>query len=161
VPTPSPHIDVRQIWSNKMYGDTRGLEASLAWSVTPLWKLDASGSCLAMRMHIASDSQDLSSENTMHNEPTYQVSLQSRFHPVPAWEWNAAVYQVGSRASQHVKAYTRLDAGVIWGALGSLELSLLGKNLLQERHLEDDGVNSGLIPTEIDRSVMARIRVRF
>ena len=161
VPTPSPHMDVRQVWSNKMHGDTRGLEASAAWAVTPSWKLDAGGSCLAMRLHRDSDSQDAGAEDTGNNEPTYQLSLQSRFDPTPAWEWNTSVYQVGSRASQHVKAYTRLDAGFIWKPFRNTELNLLGKNLLLDRHLEDDGRLSGLIPTEVERSVTARIRVRF
>jgi iron complex outermembrane receptor protein len=160
-PTPSPHIDVRQIWSNKMHGDTRGIEASASWAVTSSWKLDVGGSCLAMRLHTNADSQDMTSANAAHDAPDYQFSLQSRFNPTPRWEWDTAVYQVGPRASQNVKAYTRLDVGFTRRLYEGIQLSLLGRNLVQKRHLEDNGVLSGLIPTEVQRSVTARIGLQF
>ena len=38
---------------------------------------------------------------------------------------------------------------------------LLGTNLTRERHLEDDGVLSGVIPTEVERALTARLTLRL
>jgi hypothetical protein len=40
-----------------------------------------------------------------------------------------------------------------------MELTLLGANLLQGHHLEDDGIISGVVPTEVERSFTARLTV--
>jgi len=160
VMSPSPYVDVREIWSNGAHGDARGLEASAAWAVTPAWKLDLGASCLAMRLHRDADSQDATLEPQSTNEPDYQVSLQSRVRPAPGWEWNTTIYQVGRRIAQNVPAYTRLDVGV-GRTFAHWEASVFGRNLLKERHLEDNGVISGLVPTEVERNFVARVGVRF
>ena len=158
-PSPTPHLDVQQRWANRMFGDTRGLEASATWNPNAAWRLVAGASCLAMRLHLEPGSQDVLSVNTQFNEPGYQLMLQSQLHPLERWRWDATVYQIGRRKSQGVPAYTRLDLGLAWHGLPRTELSLLGANLLQARHLEDDGVFSGVIPTQVERSVTARITV--
>jgi len=161
VPGPSPYVDVQEAWANKMHGDTRGLEASAEWSVTRSWKLVAGASCLAMRLHLDPDSRDVGSVGIQGNEPRYQLMTQSQFHPAGRWTWDATVYQVASRSSQHVRAYTRLDLGLSWRATDAIELNVTGKNLLQRRHFEDDGVYSGVLPTEVERSVIARFTVQL
>jgi outer membrane receptor protein involved in Fe transport len=113
-----------------------------------------------MRLHLEPGSQDATSVNTTeNNEPGYQLMLQSQLRPFRNWRWDATVYQVGRRLSQNVDAYTRLDLGLAWRAFGNTELALQGTNLLQKRHLEDNGVLSGVLPTQVERSVTARITV--
>ncbi len=158
-PTPTPHIDVRESWENKMHGDTRGIGGSIAWSVSRNWKLNANASCLVMRLHLDPGSQDVSSVSGENNEPAQQYMLQSQFQFTPRWRWDATAYQIGRRPSQSMPGYTRLDLGLAWQVRDGAELSLMGMNLLQRRHYEDDGVQSGLIPTQVERSFTARVSV--
>ena len=160
-PLPSPHVDVLEDWKNGMYGDTRGLEAAAVWNVTDAWKLNASASCLAMRLHLDPNSSDVGSVAQQDNEPGYQLMLQSQLHPTSSLEWDATVYQIDGRTGQHLPAYTRLDLGLAWRAFDLAELSLFGKNLLQGRHFEDNGIGSGVVPTQVQRSVTARVSVQF
>lgn len=154
-------MEVRQNWSNGMHGDTRGLEAAAAWNVNGAWKLNASASCLTIRLHLDPDSRDVSSVTAQQDEPGYQLRLQSQLHLMTALEWDAAIYRIDDRTTQNIPAYTRLDLGLSWRAFERAELGLLGKNLFVKPHYEDNGVRSGVVPTQVDPSLTARLSIQF
>jgi len=54
-----------------------------------------------------------------------------------------------------VPSYLELDARLAWRATGNVELSVVGQNLLHERHAEY-GFPSATRP-EVERSVLGRV----
>jgi hypothetical protein len=59
-----------------------------------------------------------------------------------------------------IPSYVKLDLGLIWRPIKSLEIGIWGKDLLDNQHAEFPSQETTLI-TEIPRSVMGRITWRF
>jgi iron complex outermembrane recepter protein len=64
--------------------------------------------------------------------------------------------RVGALKNPAVPAYLEADLRLAWQITGRLELSVDGRNLLHERHLEF--VNTSITPSEIPRSFMLAAR---
>jgi hypothetical protein len=78
-------------------------------------------------------------------------------------EWDSLVGYVGdlpNAGAGFTPGYTRLDTRVGWHAGESIEVSLVGQNLLTPQHLEFHSVYP-VNPVEIERSVFGRIVWRF
>jgi iron complex outermembrane receptor protein len=73
-------------------------------------------------------------------------------------EWDVGIRSVDSLPSPAVPSYVSLDTRIGWRVTDSLELSLAGFNLLDDRHPE-----TGLPATrrEVRRTVYAGARLRF
>ena len=63
----------------------------------------------------------------------------------------------GRAAREH---YTRLDSRLAWHLGESLELSLVGQNLLRSRHFEFGNIDE-FIATRPERAVLGRISWSF
>jgi iron complex outermembrane receptor protein len=63
--------------------------------------------------------------------------------------------------TQFVPAYTRLDSQLTWRPEERLELSLVGQNLLSDRHWEFDYNLQSVNSTEVKRSVFAKVTWKF
>jgi len=59
-----------------------------------------------------------------------------------------------------VPAYTGVNLRLAWRPRENLELSVVGRDLLDDRHLEFVG-ESYLLPTDIERSVHAQVLLHF
>ena len=62
---------------------------------------------------------------------------------------------------QQVPAYTRLDARLGWHVREGVELSLGLQNLLDNRHPEFNGVDAGVIPSQVRRSIYGKVTWKF
>lgn len=81
-------------------------------------------------------------------------------------ELNAAAYYVGAISPPsgqnrvEIPSYVRLDLGVVWHPVSSLEFGVWGQNLLHRRHAEFASVQSSLL-TEVPRGIMVRMTWRY
>ena len=69
-------------------------------------------------------------------------------------------FTVGSLADAYIKGYVTLDLRTAWRPYKDIELSLVGQNLLAQKHLEYIDENQTL-PTAIDRGVYGKISWKF
>ena len=80
-----------------------------------------------------------------------------------SFAWNTSIYFVdrlkdqGITTSSTVPGYTRLDSGLTWKIRKGLALSIVGQNLLRDRHVEFLGTFGGVQSCELKRSGYAKI----
>lgn len=155
------HLVVPVHYDNLLRGETCGMEASVNFDVTSRWKLQGSYSFLRMQLHLDAASRDTLSEKTEGDNPQHQAQLHSYFKLSRNFELDTALYHVSRLAGQQVPAYTRLDARVGWHVGEGVELSLGLQNLLDNRHPEFNGVDVGVITSQVRRSIYGKVTWRF
>lgn len=147
---------------NNMYGRTYGVEASLNWAVTKRWTLDPGYASFAGVLHQISTSGGVPPiDEGIGDNPRNQVQLRSELNLPKRFEFNTNVYYVDKLVSQSVPAYTRVDTEITWHAAERLDMSVVGQNLLDPRHLEFRGPEDLIQPTEIPRSAYVKMTWRF
>jgi iron complex outermembrane receptor protein len=159
---PTPHLVVLSRFANLLYGETHGFETLVNWKVTRRWTLSPSYSFLTMHLHREASSADLTTApETEGSVPTHQAQLRSQVNLPLHLQWNAAANFVGSLPALAVPSYTRLDSNMTWQAGERFSISLVGQNLLHDRHLEYTGPDSSVQSDLIKRSVYAKVTWRF
>jgi iron complex outermembrane recepter protein len=161
--TPSPpHVVVPVTFQNLMHGEAHGLEMAVNWKATDRWTLSPGYAFERIHMHLDPASQDtgsvLDAEGTA---PVHSAQLRSHLDLVHGIAWDASAYFVDRLRSGASPAYTRLDTGLTWRFTEGLAMSVVGQNLVKDRHLEflDD---SGIVrATLVKRSAYAKFTWQF
>jgi iron complex outermembrane receptor protein len=63
--------------------------------------------------------------------------------------------------AQQLPSYTRLDTRLSWRPAERVELSLVGQNLLKERHVESNDIGTSVTASQVRRSAYAKVSWRF
>lgn len=156
-PPIGPLINYR--YENRFVGRTRGYELDAHWQLQPGWRLNASYSRLAIDLS-GKDSADPTYEAAgQGSDPRHLVKLHSRHDLGSGIEFDAGVYHGSRLAALGVAAYTRLDLRLGWRLRPDLDLDLIGRNLLDRRHVEYLGQD--VLASEVPRSLLARLKLRF
>jgi len=74
---------------------------------------------------------------------------------------DTALYHVSSLVSQQVPGYTRVDARLGWHIREQVEVSGAVQNLLDNRHLEFNGPDVLVVPSESRRSAYGKVTWSF
>ncbi|HVT35364.1 MAG TPA: TonB-dependent receptor, partial [Nevskiaceae bacterium] len=140
-------------WGNNVNGETQGGELSLNAVPSPQWRLTASYALLLAQLRGGSDASLLE-----HGSPRHQAILRSSWDAFDdggldtLWRYVSAIPGVG--------AYTTADARLWYRPRPWLELSLVGKNLLDPQHAEQ-GTELLAINSEAPRTALLRVEMRF
>jgi len=154
-------------FDNNLVGDSQGLELAVEWQPLEWWRLQFGYSYHHIDTRLHADSSFLGSiaPNGL-STPRHQASLRSFMDlgndlSLDLWfYYNGDIERPAYLREQPVPAYTSLNLRLAWRPHDKLELSLVGRDLLERRHLEFVG-ESYLLPTEIERSVHGQVRWRF
>jgi iron complex outermembrane receptor protein len=160
--SPAPtDIVIPFVAANKMGGGTYGVELFADWKVLPKWRLVGSYSYLQMNIHKNVNSLDPTPDNPNGSSPRHQWYLRSSIDLPKHFEQDTTLRFVDQLPSLNVPSYYSLDAHLGWRPVTSLELSIGGQNLLNNRHFEfmPDFVNTS--PTVVKRSIFGSITVKF
>ncbi len=160
--SPAPtDIVIPFVAGNKMSGGTYGLELFADWKVIPKWRLTGSYSYLQMDIHKNLDSQDPTPDNPNGSSPRHQWYLRSSVDLPKHFDLDTTLRFVDHLPSLNLPSYYSLDAHLGWRPVRNLELSIGGRNLLDNRHLEflPDFVNTS--PTVVKRSIFGSFTVTF
>jgi len=141
---------------NNMSGDVYGAEIWGSYALTDWWRFEASYDNLHKSLHLSPFSHDVFGVDFAGNDPAYQFSLRSSMDLPHRVALDLELRSIDSLPSPPVPSYTELNARVGWRMSDTVELSLIGTNLLRDHHLEF--VNSSLPPKEIRRAVMVGLR---
>ncbi|MGH8261799.1 MAG: TonB-dependent receptor domain-containing protein, partial [Steroidobacteraceae bacterium] len=144
-------------WGNSIEGHTVGVDAWADWQVTRWWRLSPGFTVMRERLHFEPGASALLGVSQETDDPSDQVSLQSSMTFPHRLTFDARVRYVGALPDPALAAYTELSAHLAWHATPRLELSLSGRNLLHERHLEFPAPDG----EAIDRSAYAGVTWRF
>lgn len=147
-------------FANNAKAISKGFELASTWSVNKSWKLKGSYTFLTMDIKTTNNSSDTSVVGQSGISPKNQFNLQSQLFLPHSVEFNNSLYYVDSLPNLGVPGYYRFDSRIMWTAKPGLELSLVGQNLLDDRHQEFSGALNGLA-TEVGRNVYGKVTVRF
>ena len=156
-------IDTPMIYDNKMDGETYGVEVVVQWRPIDAWRLQGAYTAMQIELEPDEDGLDFISAGGEGLTPYHQVSLRS-FANLP---WNLELdlwgRYVDELPSIGVDSYLTLDVRLGWRPLENLELSLVGRDLLEDRHPEQLSEMNSMNPepVEIERSVYGKITWTF
>ena len=141
--------------ANTTGGESHGGEAVVTVAPTDSWRLSASYSLLMMHVPggLASGAAAISL-----NAPTHQVVARSSYDFTRNLSLDAQLRYVDNVAA--IPAYVTADLRLSWRPTASLELSIVGQNLLQDQHPEQAST-IGQPVTEVPRGIYGRITWRF
>lgn len=152
-------------FENGVEGETYGLELSLNYQVTGWWQLFTSYNFLEEDLRVQEGEMDINNARNEWADPKHQFSVRSSFelpyrisiNPAFRWVDDLIINDGGSRRA--TASYAELNAKIIWAATDNLNISLVGRNLLNNHHLEYDFGNRE--PVEIQRSIYGKVTVQF
>ena len=147
------------VFGNGLNGSTTGLEAWAKWRVRPWWRLDLGWVEQRRTVGKDADSDDFTNWAQLGNDPHRYGSLHSAVDFLGRHEFDVWLRYVGALPNPAVPDYMALDARVGFRLPRGIELSVTGRNLLDERHPEW-GLDSPA-RVEFPRSVLAELRWRF
>jgi len=140
-------------------GRAYGFEASATWDVTSRWDLRANYSYINLVLDQGA-SQDPIFLSQQGQTPHNQFSARSRVYLPYDVQMVDTVYYVDKLPAENISGYLRFDTQFIWQATPGLEFALVGQNLLQNQHPEQNAALDGF-ENEIPRAYYAKVTVRY
>jgi iron complex outermembrane receptor protein len=168
-PTTATYIFPFPIYfQNNLEGHTYGLELSLSYQLLDWWRLHAGYNLLRESLHLKPGTTDATGGTDDTADPQQQLALRSSIDLPWNLSWDASLRWVDSFYMDDgpaagpvlglVPSYFGLDTRLGWQVTKSLDLSLVGQNLLHEYQVEYGFPNT--TREQIVRSVFARITWR-
>ena len=148
------------VMGNPYHFDSSGAELSLQWQPREWWKLKGGYS------YIRFFGDDAVTYLAFKATPAHQATLRSMFTLGRNLDLDLWTRYVGASryprgfSIDRVPAYAALDARLAWRPLAGVELSLVGKNLLQTRHLETFS-DLNQISHEVERTMYGKVSWAF
>jgi iron complex outermembrane receptor protein len=162
VNTMPPYLVLPLTFANLMHGETHGAEITVNWKATARLTLSPGYAFEQIHMHLAPTSQDTTSvSGAQGSSPVNAAQLRSHLALAHGLAWDASGYFVGRLTDPIEPSYTRLDTGLSWELGEGVGLSLVGQNLLRNRHQEFVDTTGSADTTLIKRSAYAKVEWRF
>lgn len=161
----TPETVIPFFFENNLEGETHGIELSIDYRVNDSWRLHAGYAPFTENIRIKPGRQDINDGRNETADPSQRWSLRSSMDLAHRIELDASLRRIDSRDINNgptigvVQAYTELDLRLGWHASDRLELSLVGQNLLHNRHAEYGFPDASQV--QIERSVYGKIAWHF
>jgi iron complex outermembrane recepter protein len=161
--TPAPpHMVFPVTYENLMHGEAHGLEIAVNWQPADRWTLSPGYAFEQIHMHLDPTSQDTGSIlDAEGSSPVQTAELRSHYALAHGVAWDASAYFVDRLKSGPIPSYTRLDTGLSWHWTDRLFMSVVGQNLVKDRHLEFVDDSGSAIATLIKRNAYAKVTWQF
>jgi iron complex outermembrane receptor protein len=155
--TPAPaHLLLPAQFRNGLLGYSVGGEVSPEWRPTEFWSLRGSYSYLNIDLKMAPRAADVGTIPGIEGaSPQHQVGIQSAFDLPKRFTLDLAFRYISALRNPAVPSYSTGDVRLAWRARPSLEISVVGQNLLQPSHPEFAGDPGPLVG--IRRSVYGKL----
>jgi len=157
--TPAPaHQITPLIFANGLHGNTRGVEVTADFRPRTWLRWTGTYSLLRVELTRDADSRDLSQELRGERlSPRHQVHSQVSVDLARRWELDWLLRRTGELTGA-VPAHTTSDIRVGLRITPTVDLSLVGRDLHDARHLEFPGGGVGNV--EVERSAYVKVTVR-
>jgi iron complex outermembrane receptor protein len=148
-------------FANNLEGHTYGLEFSADYQIQNNWTLHGGYTLLREHLWVKPGQVDINDALNETADPEHQASLRSSLDLPRALQLDATLRWVDTLHTNNgavpgtVPAYFELDSRLAWRPRDTLELSLIGRNLLHARHPEYGFPSPDRV--EIERSVYAEV----
>ncbi len=151
----NPYLLVPIVLGNGFSARETGVEAAADWRVNDWWRFQSSYSRTWLKYALPD-----ATSHAFDASPRTLLSLRSSMD-ISGTHWDLWLRHVGERvatsSSPFIPEYTTLDSALSWNLPFNFDVSLVGKDLLKDRHPEfvSDGISSQ--PLTVDRSAYVRI----
>ena len=153
---------VNAVVKNGLRAETYGGEIAANWQAAPWWKWRANYSLLYLNAHVADGSAAVADEvRTEGSSARHQAAVRSSIDLPRGFEFDAGLRYVDALPALQVPCYFALDLRVGWQVSDSVEVSVVGRNLLDRRHPEFKPTTIGTEATEVERSIYGSVTIRF
>lgn len=156
-----PYLAVLAPAGSLMRAKTRGLEIDGHWTPVPRWRLDASFTTFRFTPRLDPASRDREAAVYDADASSAQWHLHSGWTLGQRGEVDLSLFRVGALKRLAVPAYTRLDARVAVPAGSRVTVSLIGQNLLDDRHVEFGHLKPTITQTMARRSARLQVAWRY
>lgn len=156
-----PHIEIPLLITDKMKGETLGVELTSQWQATDWLKMQASYWFLKVSLHTPKGIVFADGELVEKNAPQQQFHFKASLNLPHDIEFDTLLRYVGSAPRYQVPAYTAVDMRLAWSPLKNMQFSVVGQNLFDNHHLEFGNTTSTLPRTEIRRSIFGKVNISF
>jgi iron complex outermembrane recepter protein len=153
--TPAPLF----VLDNALNARTAGVEIASGVQLMPFWRIRGSYAWLHKSVDFDSGSTDPTGGIFEGSDPSHLASARSYLDLPHGVALDAFVRFVGRRPAPAVASYTELNLRAGWTVRPSVELSIIGSNLLHDHHLETASPSAPAF--EFRRSVIGRSVWRF
>ncbi len=154
---PGPVSYLNQLFTNNARGETYGLELAAVWNVAPSWRLHGSYSFLVMDVDVFEpNSSFMVIQPGSH--PRNMVYAQSGWDLGCHTTFDLMLRYVDSLEGLSVPSYLEMDARLACALTDTLEVSLVGRNVLDNHHPEYDGGTAGT--SEVQSEVFGMVTWR-
>jgi iron complex outermembrane receptor protein len=142
-------------YNNIGAGESYGAEAALDWKVRDNWLLAGTYTYLhtQIQQNRVSD-PNIADLIAVGSNPQHSFSIRSYLDVTPTIDFDVWLRFVGRLPEKNIGSYTVMDARLAWRPLASLEVSLVGQNLLESGHEEFSSL-------EVKRSIYGKIKWEF
>ena len=140
--------------NNEVKAHTLGLELATDVQVQDWWKVRAAYSYINMDVDVPATNTQLSDGGLT---PKHHASIRSLINLPYHLEFDSWIRIEDRLKAQSIGGYVELDLRLGWKPLPNLDISLVGKNLLDNHHPEFISSFLNTQPTEVQRSVYGKI----
>ncbi len=154
------YISIPTILDNKMKGDTYGVEVSVEWQALTWWQLNATYTYLDMQLHAIGE-DGLEPEVEENQSPENQAFFRSSMDLPMDLELDTTVRYVDHIPQFDINSYTETDLRLGWKPKDGLDLSITGRNLLDNGHKEFEGTTFTIPSSDVERSVFLKVTWSF
>jgi iron complex outermembrane receptor protein len=140
---------------NRLNGRSTGGEVSFNWRPSRRWSL--MGWYAYFDLRVEADPGSSATTSWVGNDPRHQAHLRSYLDLPSGLAFDLAAWFVDDLEAQGVPDYVRLDVRLGWHRSGGFEVSVGGRNLLDERHPEFVLTEGFEAPAEVERTYYARL----
>jgi iron complex outermembrane receptor protein len=165
-PDPVLGLPFPLFFENNLEGDTHGVELSASYDVLDAWRLNGGYTFLSEDIRVKPGQSDFNNALNETADPPHRLQLRSSMD-LPgrtgldlALRWVDAFRYSDSGTPATVPSYAELGGRLAWFPVPSVELSLAGRNLLHDQHLEYV-ISSPNPREEITRSIDLKVAVRW
>jgi iron complex outermembrane receptor protein len=145
---------------NKIKGEIHGVEAWAEYRPFEFWSLSGGVNIVKEDLRLERDSTDpVGVDNdTLRNDPDYIWTVHSRFDLPRDIKLDLEWRRVAELPAPVVPAYSELDLRFAWLPSEKLEFSIVGRNLLHDRHPE---YGNEVSRSEYERNFFGQVRWQF
>jgi iron complex outermembrane receptor protein len=144
---------------NRANAETWGIETRLNGQPVAWWRWHFASALLEERFSLDAGSTDPTGGRAEGNDPRHRLLLRSYLDLPGGVELDTILRYVDQLSSSPVPSYLEMDLHLGWRPLSSLELALVGRNLLHDGHPELGG--NPALWEEVERSIYGKATWSF
>ena len=143
------------VFENKLEGTSVGGAVGVRWRITDWWEVNGNLNLLHIDIDPGPGSADLRNGSGEGNDPNCSLVAHSMLDLPGNIKFDTVLRFVNDLPQPATPAYVTMDLRVAWSPIKNLEVSVVGRDLLDNHHPEFRGTT---ITREVGRSVFAMFK---